>query len=342
MGSGGTGSVGAEYVTALVEGVGRRRLVEAVQDDLTALSGRSLRRGGDRGGAASVLRQPTSATPTASCVPGSTTSGPGSTPPMIVTPERLRDGGSLEGKDGWIGDAEHPVRPARQGRRPRRRATRQSLLRAGDEARPCHGGMDLVPLDDEIRRSTATGCACSRRWTPRVFPARDSPRALGRPRPAVTADPSSPHGERPWRAAAGERPLEDLLAELDALVGLDHVKAEVRRLTSLLRIQKIRAERGLPDDRDEPPPRVHRQSRHRQDDRRPAAQPDLPHVGRRLEGPPRGDGAFELVGGYVGQTATRTADCWNRRSAGWCSSTRRTRSLAVVRTTSGARRSTPS
>jgi SpoVK/Ycf46/Vps4 family AAA+-type ATPase len=37
-----------------------------------------------------------------------------------------------------------------------------------------------------------------------------------------------------------------LLAELDDLVGLDLVKADVRRLTSLLRIQQLRQERKLP------------------------------------------------------------------------------------------------
>ena len=42
------------------------------------------------------------------------------------------------------------------------------------------------------------------------------------------------------------RPIEELLEELDALVGLADVKADVRRLTSLLRIQRLREERGLP------------------------------------------------------------------------------------------------
>ena len=41
-------------------------------------------------------------------------------------------------------------------------------------------------------------------------------------------------------------PIEDLLAELDALVGLDGVKAEVRLVTNLLQIQKLRKDRGLP------------------------------------------------------------------------------------------------
>ena len=42
------------------------------------------------------------------------------------------------------------------------------------------------------------------------------------------------------------RPLTELLAELDQLVGLANVKAEVRRLSSLLQVQQLRAERGMP------------------------------------------------------------------------------------------------
>ena len=43
-----------------------------------------------------------------------------------------------------------------------------------------------------------------------------------------------------------ERSLDDLLAELDELVGLANVKGEIARLTSLLQVQQIRVERGLP------------------------------------------------------------------------------------------------
>ena len=42
------------------------------------------------------------------------------------------------------------------------------------------------------------------------------------------------------------RPLDELIAELDALVGLDRVKHEVKLVTNLLRVQRIREERGLP------------------------------------------------------------------------------------------------
>lgn len=45
---------------------------------------------------------------------------------------------------------------------------------------------------------------------------------------------------------APERPIDELLEELDALIGLDAVKEEVKLVTALLKVQKLRAERGLP------------------------------------------------------------------------------------------------
>ena len=57
----------------------------------------------------------------------------------------------------------------------------------------------------------------------------------------ATAEPAQP--AEPVEPA---RPLEELLAELDGLVGLAAVKAEVKLVTNLLRIEKLRTERGLP------------------------------------------------------------------------------------------------
>jgi AAA+ superfamily predicted ATPase len=48
------------------------------------------------------------------------------------------------------------------------------------------------------------------------------------------------------RAAPAARPLDELLAELDALVGLAAVKTEVRLLTNLIRVENLRRERELP------------------------------------------------------------------------------------------------
>ena len=61
--------------------------------------------------------------------------------------------------------------------------------------------------------------------------------------PSAPAPPAPPSAAPPLPPA---RPIEELLAELDALVGLEQVKTDVRRLTSLLRIQRLREERGLP------------------------------------------------------------------------------------------------
>lgn len=59
--------------------------------------------------------------------------------------------------------------------------------------------------------------------------------------PAVAPAPTSgPADDDP------PRPLDELLSELDALVGLTAVKHEVKLVTNLLRVQKIREERGLP------------------------------------------------------------------------------------------------
>ncbi len=49
----------------------------------------------------------------------------------------------------------------------------------------------------------------------------------------------------PARLAAA-RPLEELLAELDELIGLNEVKARVKMVTDYLYIQRLRADRGLP------------------------------------------------------------------------------------------------
>ncbi len=45
---------------------------------------------------------------------------------------------------------------------------------------------------------------------------------------------------------APARPLEELLAELDELIGLSEVKARVHLVADMLEVQRLRAERGLP------------------------------------------------------------------------------------------------
>src|SRR5262249_19857453 len=59
-----------------------------------------------------------------------------------------------------------------------------------------------------------------------------------------------PSNLAPPDAAASAPPkvtLEDALKELDGLIGLDPINHEVRTLTNFLKLQKRRAEAGLPD-----------------------------------------------------------------------------------------------
>jgi AAA lid domain/ATPase family associated with various cellular activities (AAA) len=168
--------------------------------------------------------------------------GPRLHPPVIITPDRLREGGMLQGKRSWL---DRPSTlfdllvkaDARDGGA---RATRyyEVAMRLAHAS----AAVDLVPSPDEIaaidRYRGVLLAAFDRAGVARP----GAPRGTAKPAGSAPASPvSTPPAEPP-----PARPIEELLAELDDLVGLDSVKADVRRLTSLLRIQQLREERKLP------------------------------------------------------------------------------------------------
>lgn len=83
-----------------------------------------------------------------------------------------------------------------------------------------------------------------------IVPSPTAP-ASGAPARPVTAQPAKATDKAttpavPEPKLPPARTITELMAELDALVGLKAVKDEIARLTSLLQIQALRAERGMP------------------------------------------------------------------------------------------------
>jgi hypothetical protein len=225
--------------------------------------------------------------------------GPALDPPVFISTQQLRDSDLFQGKELWI------TRPStmfdlliQADRRDNgRRAT--AYYELAMKLAHATAAIDLMPSPDEIAaidtfRSTLLG----------AFDANATPRP-GQPAAAAGAGGQSsllaPAPELP-----PERPIEQLLAELDTLIGLEHVKVEVRRLTSLLRIQKLRAEHDLP---------TVEVSRHLVFTGNPGTGKTtvariLSQIYRSLDVVTKGHlvetDRSDLVAGYVGQTAART------------------------------------
>ena len=167
--------------------------------------------------------------------------GPNLDPPFIVTPQQLRDADVITGKRGWI-DAPSTMfdllvkADARDGGR-----RSNTYYDAAIDVAHASAALDLVPSPAEI--------GAIDRFRNVLLGAMDAHRVPRPGQPSVaTSGPSGPAAAEPRSQPElpPERPVEEILAELDELIGLDHVKGEVRRLTSLIRVQQLRAEHDLP------------------------------------------------------------------------------------------------
>ena len=157
-------------------------------------------------------------------------------------------------------------------------------------------------------------------------PALDPARGQGVDPPAAQGDPAAPGAQaaaggdtpatEPEKPAEPEKTVEELLAELDAMIGLARVKKEIHRQVALLTVEKMRTEAGL---------KAPRMSRHLIFVGNPGTGKTtvarlIGAIYRALELLPQGQlvevDRSELVAGYVGQTAMKTADVCARATGG--------------------------
>jgi ATPase family associated with various cellular activities (AAA)/AAA lid domain len=181
-----------------------------------------------------------------------------------ATPNELRAAGMLVGKRTWLEQPSPLFDLLVKADARDRTAYSWVYYREAMNVAQVVVSLDAKPTETELRaldafRSMLVGrieaSAVSRPGTPgspTAGPARASPTA-GPARASASSGPYTgsalPDPAFPTTVPAElppPEPLDDLLDELEELVGLQEVKAEVRLVANLLQVQKLRKERGLP------------------------------------------------------------------------------------------------
>ncbi len=130
---------------------------------------------------------------------------------------------------------------------------------------------------------------------------------------AAAAEEPAPPAEKPKEA---EGTLEDYMAELNSLTGLSNVKQDLNSLINLIKVRKLREERGMP----QPPVSLHMVFSGNPGTGKTTVARLLANIYRCLGVLPKGHlvevDRSGLVSGYVGQTALKTKEVIDRSIGG--------------------------
>ncbi len=172
-----------------------------------------------------------------------------------ATPTQVRSSGVVAGRRRWLNEPSVLFDLLAQA--DRRDGSALATRYYSRALRLAHSvaSVDLVPSPDELAAIDRFRSMLLRAFDESGIPRPGQPRPPS-PAPVVAqgGSPAKPAAAATAAVAVGPeaaplppaRPLEQVLAELDELIGLAEVKAEVRLLTNLLQINRLRAERNLP------------------------------------------------------------------------------------------------
>ncbi len=162
----------------------------------------------------------------------------------MATPNAMRRNDLVQGKKQWLNKPSDLFVTLCQI--DERKGSRLARVYYDEAMTLAHtvASLDRYPSDDELKAIVE--------FQRLLMAALPSPTATGTAKTATGESGAQPESADAAEAAEPEapqeppEPLEDLLEELDGLIGLDAVKEEVRLLSALLRVQRLREERDLP------------------------------------------------------------------------------------------------